>query len=225
MVPGGTGLLYQKLAVGISTLVISLIFGLLPYHLSRTKDIISDYEKDSKICCSSSNGDNFAAATTIQDPTMPPKWLSLATSFGGGVFLGAAMLHLLPESSEVLDDNFPFANLLCSVGFLMVLALEEIMPHHSTESSSTLALVSALSFHSLFDGLAIGSTTSNGQLKAVSIAILAHKPISAFALGSILVCKQLALSQPTKSIEIIYTNSLHISIWYYKLWVLAPDQQ
>jgi zinc transporter ZupT len=201
MAPGDTGILYQKLAVGISTLVISLTFGLLPYHLSRTKDIISDHDKESKICCSS-NGNNFVATTTIQDPTMPPKWLSWATSFGGGVFLGAAMLHLLPEASEVLDDNFPFANLLCSVGFLMVLALEEMMPHHNTESSSTLALVSALSFHSLFDGLAIGSTTSNGQLKAVSIAILAHKPISAFALGSILICKQLALSQPTKSIEI-----------------------
>jgi zinc transporter ZupT len=213
MSEGTAGLLHQKLAVGISTLVISLIFGLLPYHLSRTKDDNTPPDdNDPKICCSSNENCAATNNNNQQDPTMPPKWLSLATSFGGGVFLGAAMLHLLPEASEILDDNFPIANLLCSIGFLMVLALEEMMPNATTtesrsnqnsdNSSSSLALVAALSFHSLFDGLAIGSATSNGQLKAVSIAILAHKPISAFALGSILVCKRIVLSQPTKSIEV-----------------------
>lgn len=191
-------LLYQKLAIGLSTILISLVFGLLPYRLSRTREEASaDYETGS--CCSQDDG------KAIEDPTMPPKWLSWATSFGGGVFLGAALLHLLPEASEILDGDFPRANLLCSLGFLMVLGLEEIMPHaestQNTNESSSLALVAALSFHSLFDGLAIGSTTSNGQLKAVSIAILAHKPISAFSLGSILVCKKLVSSQPAKAVE------------------------
>jgi zinc transporter ZupT len=189
-------LLSQKLAVGFATLFLSLFFGLLPHHLSQTNDapieVVDETNKTDK-CCGS--------PTSIQeDPTMPPKWLSLATSFGGGVFLGAALLHLLPEASEVLDDTFPLANFLCCIGFLTVLQFEEAIPPTTKDatdaSSSSLALVAALSFHSLFDGLAVGSTTSDGQLKAVSIAILAHKPISAFALGSILVCKRLVFAQP-----------------------------
>ena len=195
-----SSLMYQKLAVGIATLIISLIFGLLPFHLSRTNDTTphdEDDETSKNECCSTIT---TSANATIEDPTMPPKWLSLATSFGGGVFLGAAMLHLLPEACEVLDDDFPHANLLCCIGFLLVLGLEELMSalsNFNTDESNilSLALVAGLSFHSLFDGLAIGSTTSTNQMKAVSIAILAHKPISAFALGSILVCQRLAATQ------------------------------
>ena len=188
-------LINQKLVIGLATLLISLLFGLLPYHLSRTANETTSDDTNEE-CCTPINNN------IREDPTMPPPWLSLATSFGGGVFLGAAMLHLLPEASEVLDnnDNLSIANFICCLGFLAVLGLEEMMPSHSTKqesksSSSSLALVVALSFHSMFDGLAIGSTTSPGQLKAVSIAVLAHKPISAFALGSILVCKQLVSRQ------------------------------
>lgn len=200
-----SNLLYQKLFVGLISLVVSIIFGLLPYHLSRKNDAVDEQDSSTLI-----DDDD------TKDPTMPPKWLSLATSFGGGVFLGAGLLHLLPESSEVLDQDFPRANLLCCIGFLMVLGLEEILPHvesknnelSASDASTSLALVAALSFHSLFDGLAIGSTTTNGQLKAVSIAILAHKPVSAFALGSILVCKRLVALKPQKLLETEVTTSL-----------------
>ncbi|KAL3798982.1 hypothetical protein HJC23_005121 [Cyclotella cryptica] len=211
-----TNLLYQKLAVGFSTLVISLAFGLLPYHLSRPTTITSRENEFTHIARTTAKGEKYAHNNNgshshhEEDPTMLPKWLSLATSFGGGVFLGAALLHLLPDASDILDgDGFPRANLLCSLGFMMVLALEDVMPHASEanerdakSTSSSVALVAALSFHSLFDGLAIGSVTSSTQLKAVSIAILAHKPISAFALGSVLVCKRMVMSQSKLQLEI-----------------------
>ena len=201
-----SNLLYQKLVVGLISLIVSLIFGLLPYHLSRKNDAADEQDASTQAADEDTN---------MLDPTMPPKWLSRATSFGGGDFLGAGLLHLLPESSEVLDQDFPRANLLCCVGFLLVLGLEEMLPQveskrntlSTSDASTSLALVAALSFHSLFDGLAIGSTTSNGQLKAVSIAILAHKPVSAFALGSILVCKRLVASKPEKLLEMEETPS------------------
>lgn len=211
-----TNLLYQKLAVGFSTLLISLVFGLLPYRMSRTTINASRDDELKLNLTTDTNGEECALNTNgsrphyDEDPTMLPKWLSLATSFGGGVFLGAAMLHLLPDASLMLDeDGFPRANLLCTLGFMMVLALEDVMPHASgankrdaESASSSVALVAALSFHSLFDGLAIGSVTSLTQLKAVSIAILAHKPISAFALGSVLVCKRMVMTQNKLQLEI-----------------------
>jgi zinc transporter ZupT len=36
-------------------------------------------------------------------------------------------------------------------------------------------LIGALSFHSVFDGLAIGTATTGVQLTAVSVAVFAHK--------------------------------------------------
>ena len=48
-------------------------------------------------------------------------------------------------------------------------------------------LVVALSFHAIFDGLAVGTTTSRTAAHAVATAVLLHKPIAAFALGSLLI--------------------------------------
>jgi hypothetical protein len=55
--------------------------------------------------------------------------LSQATVFGGGVFLGAAFMHLLSEASETMSEQkieFPLAELLACVGFLAIFAFEEI---------------------------------------------------------------------------------------------------
>jgi zinc transporter 1/2/3 len=48
-------------------------------------------------------------------------------------------------------------------------------------------LIAALSFHSVFDGLALGATSTNTQFNAVAFAVCAHKPVASFALGSMLV--------------------------------------
>lgn len=54
--------------------------------------------------------------------------LGAACSFGGGVFVAAGAIHLLPDASSVLDtrDAFPVATLICSstmLAFLLVGAL------------------------------------------------------------------------------------------------------
>jgi hypothetical protein len=64
-------------------------------------------------------------------------FLSLGNTFGGGVFLGGGLLHLLPESnenlltvSETLNmpslQSYPFAFLLCGLGFFAILIVEEV---------------------------------------------------------------------------------------------------
>ena len=191
--------------------------------------------------------------------------LSQATAFSGGVFLGAAFLHLLSEAADAQfwkarTGGFPTPYLLCIIGFLLVMAFEELVAaqclraigvgqpssatadaadalllnspvsgtgagtgtgtglelelgssayvEHSGKCSSKChhnqggdvreithkapsqmgtVLVVALSFHAIFDGLAVGTTTSSTAAHAVATAVLLHKPIAAFALGSLLI--------------------------------------
>ena len=58
-------------------------------------------------------------------------WLSLATVFGGGVFIGAAFLHLLAEAAETMAkaSSFPWAFMLCITGYMMMIAVEWIAEH------------------------------------------------------------------------------------------------
>eukprot|EP00546_Thalassionema_frauenfeldii_P013231 CAMPEP_0178927662 /NCGR_PEP_ID=MMETSP0786-20121207/19346_1 /TAXON_ID=186022 /ORGANISM="Thalassionema frauenfeldii, Strain CCMP 1798" /LENGTH=334 /DNA_ID=CAMNT_0020603187 /DNA_START=87 /DNA_END=1088 /DNA_ORIENTATION=+ len=197
--------------------------------------------------------------------------LSMATSFGGGVFLGTAMIHMLAEAAEVKGSIFdPY--FLCCLGFLSILGVDvllhqqqsdlkignnksdvelEIVPlciredsandfstdvddldgsvdkqmgksslalnnwpdsssnadsvfreerSNTQRSTSSLVLVAGLSFHSIFDGLAIGSTTSIAKLRAVTIAVMSHKPIAAFALGSALLSQRQKCGESSGSI-------------------------
>jgi len=68
-----------------------------------------------------------------------------------------------------------------------VTEISTMQQQESLSPMSGYALVGAMSFHSVFDGLAIGTTnSSSSQLTAVTIAVFAHKPIASFALGSML---------------------------------------
>ena len=44
-------------------------------------------------------------------------------------------------------------------------------------------LIIALTFHSLFEGLAIGLQTELGELMSIFIAVVVHKAVMAFSLG------------------------------------------
>ena len=220
------GLFWLKTMYGIIMLVVAFGCGLLPWRVRR-------------------GGQSL---------------LSQATAFSGGVFLGAAFLHLLSEAADAQfwkthTGSFPTPYLLCITGFLLVMAFEEIVaaqclraigvgqPNdatagasdapllnssapgtgtgvelelggsayvehsgrcsskchhnqradvrdngaHTSPSQMGTVLVVALSFHAIFDGLAVGTTTSRTAAHAVATAVLLHKPIAAFALGSLLI--------------------------------------
>jgi zinc transporter 1/2/3 len=128
------------------------------------------------------------------------RFFSLGNALAGGVFLGAGLIHLLPDAIDsyraVLgpDLDYPLASLVCAAGFLLVLLIEKVLlrgdeaqlAEAASDSGSAftpyvLALV--LSVHSVIAGVALGAESSVATTIALFIAIVAHKGVAAFALG------------------------------------------
>lgn len=125
------------------------------------------------------------------------RWFSWGSALAGGVFLGAGLIHLLPDAANGLGQyyhgmDYPLAFALCAIGFLAVLLLEKVIcAGWEAEANGPKAaagpmafiLTAVLSFHSLLAGLALGAeATLTGSL-AIFFAIVAHKGSAGFALG------------------------------------------
>lgn len=124
---------------------------------------------------------------------------SLGTVFSGGIFLGAGLVHLLPDSIEALGEffvgqDFPFGYLLAAVGFLGVLFIEQIVfgdlhaepiegdARPASAGLSAYALVVILSIHSILAGAALGTEDTASGSWIIFLAIVVHKGAAGFAL-------------------------------------------
>lgn len=114
----------------------------------------------------------------------------LANAFAGGVFLGAALMHMLPDArdnfdSVLADMQYPYYTLVAALSFLLVLLLDKgVTPSRSNSGSVypyLLALV--LSIHSVITGIALGLESHMIGATAILVAVLAHKTTAAMALG------------------------------------------
>jgi len=123
--------------------------------------------------------------------------LSSANALAGGFFLGAALLHLLPEAQEaleVVEGPLPWAMIFCLVGFLLVLLLEKLAStggHHFPDGETLSArnplypyvLTIVLSLHSIIAGYALGAGATMNMVLIIFLAEISHKLSAAFALG------------------------------------------
>ncbi len=137
------------------------------------------------------------------------KWLVLGNAMAGGIFLGAGLLHMLPESVEQFEAiqsgiEFPFAFLLAGFGFLLILLLEKVFlgGEHGADSSlvgqnnfSPFLLTFILSVHSIIAGTTLGLENELLSSLIIFIAIISHKGFAAFALGISLRDCQLSTSK------------------------------
>ena len=110
-----------------------------------------------------------------------------------GVFLGAALFHMLPDAQAGLQESlgnfdYPAALLICALGFISLLFFEKVLfskkPFKQLSQMNlvpyTLTLV--LSIHALIAGAAVGINTTLGATLIIFIAVMAHKGFESFAL-------------------------------------------
>lgn len=108
-----------------------------------------------------------------------------------GVFLGAALLHMLPEANimfKTLGYHYPYAFIITGITFLLFLWFEHLgkeLYHHHDRTHPAFALVAwvMLSFHSLVLGAALGIGHEYPFVIMLFLAIITHKWAESFAIA------------------------------------------
>jgi len=248
-------LLYEKLVVMFTMLVVTFLFGMFPLKL-------------------------FSSVRDNTDVTSRIRWklvLSFASCFAGGVFIAACLLDLLPDVEENIqevleqikttyhvDFDYPLAQFIICLGFFFILTIEQTVlyfqesymaseerqpllsrsrqntetdyralqreesitglsdqAHHAHDghhdhdhishgvfqhsSLRSILLLLALSFHSVFEGLAIGLQDVSSNLISIFIAVIVHKAVMAFSLG-------LNIAQSEMSVKSFLISNLIFSL-------------
>ncbi len=120
-----------------------------------------------------------------------------------GVFLGAALLHMLPEADHLFQTmgyQYPFAFIITGIVFLIFLWFEhlgqELYHHHSTDHPAFALLAWAmLSVHSIMLGAALGLAHYNSVIFMLFLAIITHKWAESFAIAVQLNKSSLSMKQ------------------------------
>lgn len=129
-------------------------------------------------------------------------FLDFGDAFASGVFLGAALFHMLPESAANFQAllphvHYPLPALLCAAGFLILLFLERLTVttaknknHHKITIPYVLGIV--IIIHSLIEGAVLGINTDLATAFLIFLAIVAHKGSEGFALSITLARSELS---------------------------------
>lgn len=120
--------------------------------------------------------------------------LALGNAFAGGVFLGAGLLHMMPDAIDnfsglALKTDYPVPLLLAALGFIIILAIDKLSTQQSTAEVAAgsgrfpVVLLSVLAIHSIIAGMSLGLETTLLSGAVIFVAIIAHKGSASFALG------------------------------------------
>ncbi|RPG17305.1 MAG: ZIP family metal transporter [Phycisphaera sp. TMED9] len=154
-------------------------------------------------------GGGGAILPLLMRTRVSPSVLSRGNAFAGGVLLAAGLIHLLGDSvgdfADIYPDlDYPIAYAIATGAFLLVLAVERVVPRVSklevesggdpeadafvdataTSAATPYLLLTTLSIHSLIAGVALGTDEEQSSFLVLLIAILAHKGSAGFALGT-----------------------------------------
>lgn len=108
-----------------------------------------------------------------------------------GVFLGAALMHMLPEANALFVEmgyQYPLAYLVSGIVFLFFLWFEHLgkeLYHHHDAAHPAFAIMAwcMLSVHSLMLGTALGLNHNNSVIIMLFLAIITHKWAESFAIA------------------------------------------
>jgi len=115
----------------------------------------------------------------------------LGETLATGVFLGAALLHMLPESNVMfvkLGYHYPYAFIITGITFLVFLWFEHLgkeLYHHHDANHPAFALLAwvMLSIHSLVLATALGFSHEYPVVIMLFLAIIIHKWAESFAIA------------------------------------------
>lgn len=136
--------------------------------------------------------------------------IGLGNAFAAGIFLGAGLVHMLPDAIEAwqrLGWQYPMAFLLAALAFVFMLLCEHVLlpeaAHRAVHAPSgerfgeldgrarrgfaAYAILAGLSIHSVLEGLAVGAQPELASALVIVAAVMAHKSTEGFALGVSLV--------------------------------------
>ena len=140
----------------------------------------------------------LAVVYPIKARTQPKhnRFLELGDAFASGIFLGAALFHMLPEATTEFQNtlgqsHYPIEEFFCAGGFILLLLLERLSLNSvRLNNKLTIPYLVAITLmvHSLIEGAALGVNTQLATATVIFFAIFAHKGSESFAL-SITLCR------------------------------------
>lgn len=118
----------------------------------------------------------------------------LTDSITNGIFLGAAIFHMLPDSQAGFNglglNQYPYALLLCFSGLILLQIVKYITIYfnQATDNSKLngIMILIVLCIHSIIEGTTLGINTTVTNAFVIFIAIMAHKSCDSFALATTL---------------------------------------
>lgn len=118
------------------------------------------------------------------------EWV-IGETLATGVFLGAALLHMLPEAVTQFDKSgyhYPFAYLIMGCVFLFFLWFEHLgteLYSHEQKNHPAFAILAWVMFsvHSLMLGAALGLSDNKSMVIMLFLAIITHKWAESFAMA------------------------------------------
>ena len=166
----------------------------------------------------------FKRRLTTEEHVDFPIGETLAT----GVFLGAALLHMLPESNELFVSkgyHYPFAYVFSGITFLLFLWFEHLgkeLYHHHDKAHPAFAIVAwlMLSVHSLVLGTALGLSHDYPTRIMLFLAIITHKWAESFAIAIQLNKSSLT---PRKSLIFFLVFALMTPLGIWIGWIFEQD--
>jgi zinc transporter 1/2/3 len=147
-----------------------------------------------------------------------PKWMGFCNAFAGGVLLAVGIMDLLNESQAVLAKTnlvFPLSCSLCVLSYLVLLGFESIVypcldrssPSETSNEGLTdlqaivpsspkaFVLAGTLVFHTVLEGITLGTLQNTAEVVDVFLGIIAHKFAAGLALGIYCVKEGLSLRE------------------------------
>lgn len=122
------------------------------------------------------------------------QWLIDGEAFARGIFLSAAIIHMLPDAEESLhaaigDVHYPYTFVLAIVTVWLFNLLRQaalrICQHtssHIHQHIQPYSLMLVLCIHSIIFGGALGISDNIANTIAIAMAVIAHKGADSFAL-------------------------------------------